>query len=87
MSNRNEELLIYLRIAVIGQTYAIAVTPAASFRKLLRIFFNEIRANLRHLYLPDGEEKIIEKHTGMVCDPLVSLRTLGVKSGMTFLIF
>lgn len=83
----SESVRIFICFVAAGICCECVCQKGRSFSDILPEVYRIFRHEIQDLYLLDENSLIYEKNSGILCDPHVSLSSLGVRAGMIFQIF
>ena len=83
----SENVRLFICFVAVGICCECVCQKSRSFSDILPEVYRIYRHEIQDLYLLDENSLVYEKNSGILCDPHVSLSSLGVRSGMIFQIF
>lgn len=87
MWNPQTHVRIDLFFPILQKTYECLFTRQASFSQNLQTFQPIMEKDAQHFYQLRSQVIIVERDSGICCDPDIHLERLGIRDGMTFLLY
>lgn len=80
------KLTVFLKFASVEKIYECTVSESCSFHQILETIKPMIASDMDGEFSLEQKMDVISRYDNRICDQDVSLRSLGIRSGMEFLI-